>query len=179
MLTDLDVEQQQSMLAHELAHLARFDPIWLTLTCLIEQLLFFQPLNRLARRRMQDAAEYLCDDWAVRRTGSGLSLAKCLVKVAEWVDTSPRVVPVSGMAEHRSQLVARIHRLIENRAMKTPLRYRWLLPLAGLILLATAALAPGFTTGPTASLDAQEPIAPQRAEVRRDRRAERRTRGRW
>ncbi len=157
-LTDLDVEQQQSMLAHELAHLARFDPIWLTLTCLIEQLLFFQPLNRLARRRMQDAAEYLCDDWAVRRTGSGLSLAKCLVKVAEWVDTSPRAVPVSGMAEHRSQLVARIHRLIENRAMMTPLRYRWLLPLAGLILLATAALAPGFTTGRTASLDAQEPV---------------------
>ena len=159
-LTDLDVEQQQSMLAHELAHLARFDPIWLTLSCLIEQLLFFQPLNRLARRRMQDAAEYLCDDWAVRRTGSGLSLAKCLVKVAEWVDTSPRAVPVSGMAEHRSQLVARIHRLIENRAMMTPLRYRWLLPLAGLILLATAALAPGFTTGPTASLDAQEPSRP-------------------
>lgn len=160
-LTDLDGEQQQSMLAHELAHLARFDPIWLTLTCLIEQLLFFQPLNRLARRRMQDAAEYLCDDWAVRRTGSGMSLAKCLVKVAEWVDTSPRAVPVSGMAEHRSQLVARIHRLIENRAMMTPLRYRWLLPLAGLILLATAALAPGFTTGAGASLDAQEPVRPR------------------
>lgn len=159
--TDLDGEQQESMLAHELAHLARFDPLWLTLACLIEQLLFFQPLNRLARRRMQDAAEYLCDDWAVRRTGSGMGLAKCLVKVAEWVDTSPRAVPVSGMAAHRSQLVARIHRLIENRAMQTPLRYRWLAPAAALLLVVTALLAPGFTAGNTPPLDAQEPSQPE------------------
>lgn len=155
-LTDLDREQQQSMLAHELAHLARFDPLWLTVSCLIEQVLFFQPLNRLARRRMQDAAEYLCDDWAVRRTGSGMTLAKCLVKVAEWVDTSPRTVPVSGMAEHRSQLVARIHRLLENRAMMTQPRSRWLLPLAVVILAVTAIVAPGFTAGQPAALDAQE-----------------------
>jgi HEAT repeat protein/beta-lactamase regulating signal transducer with metallopeptidase domain len=156
-LTELDREQQQSMLAHELAHLARFDPLWLTVSCLVEQLLFFQPLNRVARRRMQDAAEYLCDDWAVRRTGSGMTLAKCLVKVAEWVDTSPRAVPVSGMAEHRSQLVARIHRLLENRAMTTQPRSRWLLPLAVILLAVMAVAAPGFTAARPTALDAQEP----------------------
>ncbi|HEX5004847.1 MAG TPA: M56 family metallopeptidase [Gemmatimonadales bacterium] len=159
-LTELDREQQASMLAHELAHLARFDPLWLTVSCLIELLLFFQPLNRLARRRMQDAAEYLCDDWAVRRTGSGMTLAKCLVKVAEWVDTSPRAVPVSGMAERRSQLVARIHRLLENHAMTTPPRLRWLVPAALTVLAITAVAAPGFTVGADGVLDAQEPAAP-------------------
>jgi HEAT repeat protein/beta-lactamase regulating signal transducer with metallopeptidase domain len=160
-LTELDREQQQSMLAHELAHLARFDPLWLTVSCLVEQLLFFQPLNRVARRRMQDAAEYLCDDWAVRRTGSGMTLAKCLVKVAEWVDTSPRAVPVSGMAEHRSQLVARIHRLLENRDMTTQPRTRWLLPLALVGLAAVAVVAPGFTAARPSALDAQEPTPPR------------------
>ena len=159
-LTELDPAQQQSMLAHELAHLARFDPLWLTVSCLLEQLLFFQPLNRLARRRMQDAAEYLCDDWAVRRTGSGMTLAKCLVKVAEWVDTSPRTVPVSGMAEQRSQLVARIHRLLENRAMITQPRVRWLLPLAVVVLAVTAIVAPGFTAGQPTELAAQDPTIP-------------------
>jgi HEAT repeat protein/beta-lactamase regulating signal transducer with metallopeptidase domain len=165
-LTELDGEQQQSMLAHELAHLARLDPLWLTVSCLLEQLLFFQPLNRVARRRMQDAAEYLCDDWAVRRTGSGMTLAKCLVKVAEWVDTSPRTVPVSGMAEHRSQLVARIHRLLENRAMTTQPRTRWLLPLAVIALAAVAVVAPGFTAAHPAELDAQEPTPPRAAPAR-------------
>jgi len=141
-LTELDREQQHSMLAHELAHLARLDPLWLTLACLI----------------MQDAAEYLCDDWAVNRTGSGLTLAKCLVKVAEWLDSSPRAVPVSGMAEHRSQLVARIHRLVEDRAMITQFRRRWLAPLVILPLGLTAALVPGFTAARPATMDAQQPV---------------------
>ena len=78
-LTELEPEQQRSMLAHELAHLVRRDPAWLALACLMERGLFLQPLNRLARTRLQDAAEFLCDDWAVRRTGSGVPLATCLV----------------------------------------------------------------------------------------------------
>jgi len=84
-----------------------------TAACLAERIAFFQPLNRLARRRMQESAEYLCDEWAVRRTGSGVFLAKCLAKVAEWMDASPRAVPVAGMAEERSHLVARVRRLLD------------------------------------------------------------------
>lgn len=113
-LTDLDAGQQRSMLAHELAHLARRDPAWLTAACVVEQIAFIQPLNRLARRRIQESAEYLCDEWAVRRTGSGVLLAKCLAKVAEWLEASPRSVPVAGMAEDRSHLVARVRRLLKG-----------------------------------------------------------------
>jgi HEAT repeat protein/beta-lactamase regulating signal transducer with metallopeptidase domain len=148
-LTDLDREQQRSMLAHELAHLERRDPTWLALGCLIERAFFLQPLNRLARVRIQEAAEYLCDDWAVHRTGSGVSLATCLVKVAEWVDTTPQPIPLAGMAERRSQLVTRIHRLIEGRAMSTSPRSFWFLAGAVALVGVTAVAAPGFTTGGT------------------------------
>ena len=55
-LTELDVAQQRSVLAHELAHLTRLDPLWLTLMCIVERVFFFQPLNRLARRRLQETA---------------------------------------------------------------------------------------------------------------------------
>lgn len=145
-LTELDPEQQRSMLAHELAHLARRDPTWLALSCVIERVFFMQPLNRVARAGMQEAAELLCDDWAVHRTGSGFSLATCLVKVAEWVDTTPRPVPMAGMAEHRSQLVTRIHRLIEGRTMPTARRSLWLAAGAVVVLGVTAIAAPGVTT---------------------------------
>jgi HEAT repeat protein/beta-lactamase regulating signal transducer with metallopeptidase domain len=157
-LTDLDAEQQRSMLAHELAHLQRRDPAWLALGCLVERVFFLQPLNRLARIRIQEAAEYLCDDWAVHRTGSGISLATCLVKVAEWVGATPRSIPLAGMAERRSQLVARIHRLIEGRVMPATSRSLWLLGAAGLVG-ATALLAPGVTTG-TVDLAAQSTVQP-------------------
>jgi beta-lactamase regulating signal transducer with metallopeptidase domain len=113
-LTELDEGQQRGMMAHELAHLDRRDPSWLTAACIAERIGFFQPLNRLARRRMQESAEYLCDEWAVRRTGSGVLLAKCLAKVAEWLDAAPQSVPVAGMAEDRSHLVARVRRLLDG-----------------------------------------------------------------
>jgi HEAT repeat protein/beta-lactamase regulating signal transducer with metallopeptidase domain len=145
-LTELDREQQRSMLAHELAHLVRRDPAWLAAACVIERLFFLQPLNRLARVRMQEAAELLCDDWAVHRTGSGFSLASCLVKVAEWVDTPPHPVPLAGMAEHRSQLVTRIHRLIEGRPMSTAPRSLWFAAGAVALLGVTAVAAPGVTS---------------------------------
>ncbi|HXT50015.1 MAG TPA: HEAT repeat domain-containing protein [Thermoanaerobaculia bacterium] len=144
-LAELDREQQESMLAHEVAHLARRDPAWLAIAGVVERLLFFQPLNRLARRRIQESAEYLCDDWAARRTGSGMTLAKCLVKVAEWIDAAPEAVPLSGMAEERSQFVSRIDRLVANRALSTRPAGRWVIPAAAAVVLAAAVAAPGVT----------------------------------
>ena len=158
-LTELDGEQQRSMLAHELAHLARRDPAWLTAACVIERLFFLQPLNRVARTGIQEAAELLCDDWAVHRTGSGFSLATCLVKVAEWVDTTPRPVPLAGMAEHRSQLVTRIHRLIEGRTMPTSPRSLWLAAGAVLLLGVTAVAAPGVTASGRGVADPSDSLA--------------------
>jgi len=147
-LTDLDADQQRGLLAHELAHLARRDPLWLDGASVVERIFFFQPLNRLARRELQHAAEYLCDDWAAARTGSGVPLAKCLARVAEWIQASPLGVPVAGMAEQRSLLVARIARLIEVRSPALPAP-KFAFAGAALVLLgAMVAAAPGVQGTP-------------------------------
>ena len=143
-LTDLDAAQQRSVLAHELAHIARRDPLWLTGASLLERVFFFQPLNRLARRRIQESAEYLCDDWAVGRTGSGITMAKSLMKVAEWMHAEPSPVPLAGMAENPSHLVSRVKRLVEHRG-GLEARRAWPVPLACGLLLLTAAAVPGVT----------------------------------
>ncbi|MBI4420669.1 MAG: HEAT repeat domain-containing protein, partial [Gemmatimonadetes bacterium] len=156
-LSQLDTEQQRSMLAHEVAHVARRDPLWLLACGVIECLFFFQPFNRLARRRLQETAEFLCDDWAVRRTGSGMTLAQCLVKVAEWIDTTPYPVPVAGMAEARSHFVSRIHRLVANRGLVVEPRRRWLLPLAVGFVAVLVAAAPGAKGGRSAAAPADPP----------------------
>src|SRR5207244_13507506 len=87
-LSELGAEQQRSMLAHELAHLARRDSLWLAGASLIERCFFFQPLNRLARRELETTAEYLSDEWAMRNTRSAVALAKCLATVAEVIQAS-------------------------------------------------------------------------------------------
>ena len=144
-LTELDPDQQRGMLAHELAHLERRDPAWLTLVAVVERVAFFQPLNRLARRRIRESAEYLSDEWAVGRTGSGVFLAKCLAKVAEWMDSCPSPVPVAGMAEERSHLVARVRRLLDSTPFPTGPRGRTLAIVAAVAVLAVAAAVPGIS----------------------------------
>jgi beta-lactamase regulating signal transducer with metallopeptidase domain len=120
-LLELQPEEQDSMLAHEVAHLVRRDPQWLVLARAIEMVFFFQPLNRLARHRLQEVAEYLCDDWAIARTRRPVVLAKCLAAVAEWVGRAPVVAtpwlrPMSAMVESAgSPLVRRVGRILGGR----------------------------------------------------------------
>jgi HEAT repeat protein/beta-lactamase regulating signal transducer with metallopeptidase domain len=146
-ISELGAEQQRSMLAHELAHLARRDSLWLAGASLIERFFFFQPLNRLARRELETTAEYLSDEWAMRKTGSAVSLAKCLATVAEWIQASPLGVPVAGLAERRSLLVSRISRLLEGRLSSTPASRRGWALAAALGVVATVAAAPRVSQG--------------------------------
>src|SRR5436190_10358005 len=141
-LSELGVEQQRSMLAHELAHLARRDSLWLGGASLIERFFFFQPLNRLARRELETTADYLSDEWAMRKTGSPVALAKCLATVAEWIQASPLGVPVAGLAERRSLLVSRIARLLDERLRSSPASRRGWAVAAGLGVVVTIAAAP-------------------------------------
>lgn len=156
-LTDLDPGQQRSMLAHELAHLERSDPRWLTAACVVECVAFVQPLNRLARRRIQESAEYLCDEWAVRRTGSGVLLAKCLAKVAEWLESAPRSVPVAGMAEDRSHLVARVRRLLDGAPFPKSPGKKTLAAASVTIMALTVFAIPGVSLARHTARSPQQP----------------------
>src|SRR5437867_305410 len=159
-LSDLGAEQQRSMLAHELAHLARRDSLWLAGASLIERCFFFQPLNRLARRELETTAEYLSDEWATRKTGSAVALAKCLATVAEWIQASPLGVPVAGLAERRSLLVSRISRLLEGRLPSSPASRRGWAVAAALGVAVTIAAAPRVSQGVAAAVPVpQSPAA--------------------
>jgi Zn-dependent protease with chaperone function len=157
-LTELSPEEREAMLAHELAHVLRGDPAWLTLVWLFERVAFFQPLNRLARRRLVQAAEVLADDWAVRATGRHLSLASCLARIAGWMTGGPRLLGAHALRS-RSQLGQRIERLLDAPARREEGRQRWCAPLFSSALLALALLAPGVA--------AHRPGAPEPAAVPR------------
>jgi beta-lactamase regulating signal transducer with metallopeptidase domain len=158
-LTD---EQQEGMLAHELAHLARRDPFWLLLAQGIACALFFQPLNWVARRRLREISEVLSDEWAVARTGRPLSLAACLAEVAGWSVGRPPL-PVPGMADRPSSLGRRIRRLLDGTpSLEHPARRTWLAVAMGVLVVAVAALAPAVSAArpePPAQTPAAAPTA--------------------
>lgn len=134
-LSQLEAEQQAALLAHELAHVARRDPLWLLLSGALECLFFFQPLIRVARRRMQECAEYVCDEQAARYTGNSLALAKCLVLVSRWPRQGTQPVAVAAMAGRASLLEQRVRRLLDGSVMVAAPRRWWAGVVVAMLLL--------------------------------------------
>jgi beta-lactamase regulating signal transducer with metallopeptidase domain len=155
----LDEDQQEIVLAHELAHLSRHDPAWLLLARILECVLFFQPLNVLARRQLQEIAELRCDDWAVERTGRPVALARCLTQVAEWGLEKPYPLAALSMAGSGSQLGQRVRRLLDRGYPRpdggVPI---WLRVGVPLVLAVVTLAAPGASgVGPVAPPVPEQP----------------------
>jgi HEAT repeat protein/beta-lactamase regulating signal transducer with metallopeptidase domain len=156
-LEQLDPEQQRAALAHEVAHVLRRDPEWRIAVDILERVLFFQPLNRLARARLCDSAEFLCDEWAVQHTRSPLALAQCLSVVASWWSPADELpAGVSAMARSDSAMVRRVTRILNEPARVTPGPSRlWLLIPVTVVAVAapsvTATQPPRVAAAPTAA----------------------------
>jgi HEAT repeat protein/beta-lactamase regulating signal transducer with metallopeptidase domain len=183
-LFELDAEQQRAALAHEVAHVVRRDPEWRIGMDLLERVLFFQPLNRLARARLSDAAEFLCDQWAVRQTQSPLALARCLSEVASWSTGDRPAAGISAMARGDSAMVRRVTHIL-NGAAEPAWRPRvWWLAVP-IVLVSVAAprvtagsaaeavivkvpLSAGATSAPVGAVPGREPAETGTQEPRRN-----------
>ena len=144
-LWDLDREEQEAALAHELAHLVRRDPIWNVVTGVIESLFFFQPLNRLATARIRFDAELNADDWAARQLGSGTGLARGLTSIASWVNESRIVARVAvAMTAGGGPLSRRVERLLTGRLTSRKTAIPIVLG-SSLLVVAVAAAGPAVT----------------------------------
>ncbi|MBL1217466.1 MAG: hypothetical protein D8M59_08220 [Planctomycetes bacterium] len=171
-LHDMTRPVRRAVLAHELAHLARHDPVWQTITRVLQCLLFFQPLNFVARRRIQTLSEQLADRQAMQWLGSGLDLADGLTEVARWLSSrgrsmwrGPRVSPLAAaMVQERSRghsasdLHQRIHRLLcghsDGGCLSARCNRRMMIGkfVAGAgLLVALMAILPGLSTSATTS----------------------------
>jgi hypothetical protein len=140
---ELGRDAQESILAHELGHVARRDPLARLVTSAFCRVFFFQPLNWLAMHRLSACAELLADDWAARRTTRPLELAECLTKVARWVTRPMSGLPVPTMAAGTSELRQRVERLLRGEGLSAePHRPIWAAPIVAFVLTALTFLAP-------------------------------------
>lgn len=110
----LSVAELEALLAHEIAHLIRRDPLWVWGLQLMQNCFIWQPLNWLAVRQSRMAAERCCDANAIRSGIDRLTLARCLTRVAAW-NLSPQ--PAFGVGASTSSLGKRIEKLVAGPAM--------------------------------------------------------------
>ncbi|MCP4796478.1 MAG: M48 family metalloprotease [Phycisphaeraceae bacterium] len=152
--TSLTPDQLQTILAHELQHIARRDHLVNMLQAFIEVLLFFHPVTWWLSRQIRVERENCCDDGALLVTGSPRTFAEALLVLESLrtdQTTSPQLLTATG-----GSLMHRISRLFGS-SQPQPLNAGWR-AVSACTLLAVAGLTfATATTGSTAS--AQDRVA--------------------
>lgn len=139
----LAADQVESVLAHELAHLRRYDHLVNLFQRVVESLLFFHPAVWWLSNRIRIEREHCCDDMVVACGAVPLDYAKSLLRVAELSRQSRRNRSVSAVSllatGQPSTLRQRIARLLGD-ATDTHVRFlhRWPALLLALVCLLVA-----------------------------------------
>ncbi len=147
-LSGLSTAELEMILAHELAHVRRYD-MWVTLLQrLSEVVLFFNPALWFLSRRIGLLREYCCDELACRELSasgreSRMCYAEALLRVVELAkpDKSNRseLAALAASGRSPSELRRRLARLI-GEPLCEPIR----LPRAGLLVLISLMLSLPF-----------------------------------
>src|SRR3989449_2016136 len=106
-LTGLTEEQIEAVIAHELAHIRRFDCLVHLFQIAAETLLFYHPAVWWVSQRIRAEREHCCDDEAIAICGDAVNYARALTLMEEW-----RTAPALMMAANRSPLAERVVRLL-------------------------------------------------------------------
>ena len=112
--TNLSMREIEAVLAHELAHVKRYDYGVNLLQSVVEVLYFFHPAIWWLSARVREEREHCCDDLAVQACGGdGRILAQALAHVEELRLTHIQTPTLAmAFASKRQQLLHRVRRIL-------------------------------------------------------------------
>jgi D-alanyl-D-alanine endopeptidase (penicillin-binding protein 7) len=132
LLARLPVDLLEALLAHELAHVRRWDYLANLLQSAVEALLFFHPVVWWLSARMRHERELVADEISAELVGDSRRLALALHALSELEPTD--MPPSPALAARGGDLLARIERLLAPRPQATG----WMLALPALLIAATS-----------------------------------------
>ena len=138
MLPVLTKAELQQIVLHECEHLRRADD-WINL--LLQMAIVLSPLNPALlwlNRRISVQRELAVDAAVVSRTTEPLSYAACLTRLAEQRRERGRLRLALAAWERKSELVLRVHALLDRHALWTGRQSAWAAGAAAVALLAVA-----------------------------------------
>jgi beta-lactamase regulating signal transducer with metallopeptidase domain len=133
-LTGLSEAQLRAVVAHELAHIRRFDAFVNLFQVAVETLLFYHPAVWWLSKRIRVERENCCDDVALSVCGNPAEYARALALMEEW-----RIAPSFAMAANRGPLALRVARLLGLGEKGSSLRNAGV--AFGVLCIATALIA--------------------------------------
>jgi protein involved in polysaccharide export with SLBB domain/beta-lactamase regulating signal transducer with metallopeptidase domain len=112
-VTGLAPAQLEAILAHELAHIRRYDYLANLLQTVVETLLFYHPAAWWISRRLRQERERCCDDVAVQLCGDRIHYAEALAAVEEVrADAQAGTPAVAARGAGGRDLIDRIRRVL-------------------------------------------------------------------
>ncbi|ATQ74362.1 peptidase M56 [Massilia violaceinigra] len=132
----------EALLAHEMAHIKRFDYLVNLIQSAIEIVLFYHPAVWWLSHRVRIEREQIADDLAASMLGEPRRLALALSELDQFQFSTPQL----AHGAHGGNLMSRIKRLV--RPDTEPLNWKMALPILGL----SAACAAFYANAQTAPL---------------------------
>jgi len=130
-LTGFSADQLEAILAHELAHIKRYDYLVNMLQTVVEILGFYHPAVWWVSKRIRVERENCCDDIAVSVSGDSIGYAKTLASFEEIQAGRPEL----AVAATGSNLFRRIRRLVGKDSTDSS-RTSWIPSVVTILLIA-------------------------------------------
>ncbi|MBN1591063.1 MAG: HlyD family efflux transporter periplasmic adaptor subunit [Pirellulales bacterium] len=158
-LLEMSPEALEAVIAHELAHLRRWD-LWVNLMQrMAETLLFYHPAVWWLSRRVRLEREMCCDALAVAATGRRIAYLRALEWVARKKAMPSRLLLDTSMCGRTPSLLSRVRYLVGLDSHLEKTRW-WPVGLAAVLLVATTwiVMTGGAASGGTKNDVAKEKI---------------------
>lgn len=110
----LSAAELDSILAHELAHIKRWDYLVNLLQRVAQAIFFFHPAVWIIGRELAVERELACDDWALKLTGEPRRYATCLTKMVEVLGSARPFAAATGIIFGKHVISRRIEMILNG-----------------------------------------------------------------
>jgi beta-lactamase regulating signal transducer with metallopeptidase domain len=138
-LSGLPREQVEAIIAHEIAHIKRYDIFINLFQSAAEIIFFFNPFVWWISGRIRLEREFCCDDIAISQCGDELIYAKALANLESLVDSNMPLFAVPLFKNH-NQLLRRINRMLQQDKNRNNFKEKFIAAVVFMGLLVSAAV---------------------------------------
>lgn len=124
-LSGLPQEQVEAIIAHEIAHIKRYDIFINLFQSAVEIIFFFNPFIRWISGRIRLEREFCCDDIAISQCGDELIYAKALANLESLIDSNMPLFAVPLIKNH-NQLLRRINRMLQQNKNRNNIKEKFI-----------------------------------------------------
>ena len=110
LINNLEAEQVEAILLHELAHIKRNDYLFNIIQCIMETILCFNPFAWVISKTIREEREYCCDDMVVDADYNNFTYSKALFIIAQQ-NTQNYTLAMASARSNKYPLLHRIKRL--------------------------------------------------------------------